>query len=1292
MGFFDYFKRTSIGPATSTPVLGTTVQDEGVLLSFAQGTGAIDVESLLELSEGASTEEKLLRGYLAGLFVEDKCELTPEGVMIRWSSFYELINTPDHSALIPLLRVPTISAAVPILDNIGDVSDPVFRINVVGWMLGKQKISAELVINPMIRIGQTEALVSKPVHDLLTAIKSLNDKSSEGRGQRHNEMAWGLVRALAVKAGALFESLYLSSTIVITPETLKLPVKREDTAFGRVFTVEPTFVGAPAGWLTAFDKLDRVQDHYDITRDGGRIRVIMTESVKKVLEVVKREMPARKVSGSKAEMFMHNPQAFLGDYAEGVLDDNEEGGLAIATSFHISPNVDGGSITFVTLIATEFYADGYSQSYRETIDSIDALGKLTARIGDALGDGRQSIAFREFDLTLDVNAEVELSRMVDLLQVWRLRGDAIIMLDEIYEFDGYSDRIEGIGIAKPIYIPVLQKSKPIDEDDDGGGMQVPKDLTPVLKVILPGSGESVLVPLTREWVDEYSQKVDEAERSGAKIVIDPRIPSPLETSQARLLASGFQKLLGIQEGPTVGAGKESKNKRQEKQIKETLLVKSNFLVVDLVEDRNAELALPEAAVPHLPVSLRPSVKLKAHQQHGIAWFQHLYSKAPRMVGGCLLADDMGLGKTLQLLSVLGRLYEDEPDAPPSLILVPKTLLENWAGEIDKFFTPSFPPYLVLHGKELTARKQPKELIDQELKAKGIAELFTPNWIGSAKIVITTYDTLTGFEFSFARQQFSIVICDEAQRIKNPAALVSKAVRTLKAKFRVACTGTPVENTLLDLWCLFDFFQPGLLGAPDDFSNKYRKPIESQTEDQMEALGELQALIKHQTLRRTKKDIAADLPNKYFAISGTANERLHKLKVEENDLLKVDITNHQRVLYKGGLKKLQEARQEADGRRRGLLSFEALHFMKAVCAEPYCLPGRKFIVDPAGIDAHLRNSPKLAWLIDELRIIKAKKEPEKVIIFTELREVQTALHYFLGEFFNLKPFIVNGKSENRQGYIDRFSEKEGFDVIILSPLAAGAGLNVTAANHVFHFTRSWNPAKEAQATDRAFRIGQLKDVIVYCPTVIDSADFLYKTFEERLDTLLKVKEKLASTTIDGDGLETMLNGSTSDVKFTEFMLSAGDTSKGNEVVPRKITIDDVDRLDGESFEHFSSLYFSKLGFLSQVTEKQQGDGGIDVIGIKGGSGVLAQCKSSQSMSIGWDAIKEVVGGAIRYQARYPGVRFKRMAITNQTFNPTAVEQAEFNHVEVVERDAIISFLEAHPITDLELEELIFDVAV
>ena len=1293
MGLLDFFRRSYAEIPGDTAGLRTQLTPQGVLLNFNAGVAVIDLDALLEIDESANTEEKLLRAYLSDLFVDGKCQLSSEGVLLPWDVFYQLAVDAEHTALLALIAPPTISQAVPILGNIGVVSDEIFHVQITGWILDGKSVDLQIVNAPEILVKGQTAILNREVNDLLGLLSNSFGSSAQPRSQQENEAAWGLTRALALKAGALFGSRYLASTIVLTPQTLRIGAKKQNSSFGRIYTVEPTFDGAPEGWLAAFDGFHAVQGHYDITRDGGRVRIILSEPVRKVLEVIKREMPTRKVAGAKAEMFVRNPRAYLGDYAEGVLDEAENAGEradfdTVTTSFYLEAAVQNGSIVSTKLIISEFYADGYSGSFKEVIESPEALAKLTDTIGDALSNQRLVVAFNEFDLTLDANAEVELDRMLSILRTWHSQGDAIIKLEDIYELSGYSDRVEGIGIARPVYVPVLQKDK--KEDESNGWL--PDDLTPILKVMLPGSGDPVLIPLTKDWVRKYEDKVAEAEKSGAVIVDDPAIPSSLDTAQARVLVDGFKALMGSHEpsGVAPEPDKGQGSSRQDLEIgkgrkkKETLLVKSNFHRIDYAENRRALLTPPDGVEPRLPSTLRPNIQLKAHQLYGVAWFQHLYARAPSEVRGCLLADDMGLGKTLQLLNVLGKIYEDEPDAPPSLILVPKSLLQNWESEVEKFFMPSYPKHLVLYGDELADRKQPRYRIDQELRTKGIADLLLPNWVGQNKLIITTYDVLTAFEFSFAKQDFTFVVCDEAQRIKNPAANVSTAVRKLKAKFRVACTGTPVENSLVDLWCLFDFFQPGLLGSLEEFFKTYRKPIECiGDEKRVDSLRLLQSLIRPQTLRRTKMDIAADLPKKYFAVSGTTlAERLLKPEIAHQDLLKVGITDHQRVLYKGGLKRLQEARQEKEGKRRGRLSFDALHFMKAVCAEPYCLPGKKFVPDPGGIDVHLSNSPKLAWTLSELEDIKAKGE--KAIIFTEIRAVQTALAYFLSERFKLKPFIVNGESENRQSYIDKFSAKVGFDVIILSPLAAGAGLNVVAANHVFHFTRAWNPAKEAQATDRAYRIGQEKDVIVYCPTIVDTVDSLYSTFEQRLDQLLKEKAALASTTIDGDDLSQMLNGSTGDVGFTEFMASGGPSTQ---TAPRILNIEDIDQLDGNSFETFSALLFSKMGFIAQVTEKRQGDGGIDLIAVNGGNGLLVQCKSSQSASIGWDAIKEVVGGAMRYQSKMPSVKFKKVAITNQRFNSTAAEQAAFNHVELIDRSQIETKLQQFRITDFDLDEFL-----
>ncbi|MEO3711488.1 SNF2-related protein [Roseateles flavus] len=1275
MGLFDFLKRSTISKAAES-TLKTTWTEEGVRIDFARELSEPTSEGLLDAIHEAGAEDTVLGAYLAQLASEGRCRLGLGSATIPWSDVYALLASAEHVGALKLLGLPPQGPLRPIVDGSGTLSSDDFDLEVAGWTDGAQQVRVDGLEGAVATVGGKPQMLSSWAWATVAEIGALRSRSSSGRNQHAQELAWGRIRGLADRAGALYANPYLETTLVLTPDSLRLPLSKDETPFGRVLTVSPTFEGAPDGWLTAFDGFNSVQSHYDLTRGAGRVRVVISDPVRKVLSVIKREMPGRKVAGAKAEKFIHNPFAFLGDAAHEVLKEDEfeadraEAG-AVAAVFSVVGRTEHGRINTVDLLVTEHFGDGSARTDVKTFKTSEELDLFLATLRGALEQDRERFAWDEYDLTVDAESTAQLEQGMQLAHLWRNQPAERISFDDVYQLDGYSGRIEGIGVAKPIYVPVFQREKK-DGDDDSGWL--PSDLTPMVKVTLQGHEGQVLIPLTKDWVKDFDKQVAEAEQQGAAEVKNESLPTSIATAQARTLADGFKAMLGSQDKVKV----EGESKPKEKQApRETLLVKTNFHGVDYLEERRTSLALPDGWKAELPRSLRQSIQLKAHQQYGVAWFQHLVSKAPSECRGALLADDMGLGKTLQLLSVLSWYYEANPNAAPSVIFAPKSLLENWANEAKKFFNDSFPEVLVLYGDELKARKQPLGLIDSQLRDKGIVELLMPNWAGTAKVVITTYEVLTSYEFSLAKQPFAFLICDEAQRIKTPGTLVTLAAKKLKADFRIACTGTPVENSLADLWCLFDLVQPGLLGALEEFGKTYRRPIECETEDQMAALKRLQTAIGPQTLRRTKADIAADLPKKFFAMKKASDVELQfKPILGEHELLEIGLTEHQRILYKGGLKKLQDAANETNGRKRAQLSFGALHLMKAVCAEPYCLPGAKFMVDKAGREPHLANSPKLDWLL--ARLAEIQQAGEKAIVFTELREAQAALYYFLKESFGIRPFIINGDSQGRQGYIDRFSAKPGFDVIILSTLAAGAGLNVTAANHVFHFTRAWNPSKEAQATDRAFRIGQERDVFVYCPTVV-ADDF--HTFEVRLDQLLKRKAGLAGSTLDDGGLTSMLNGSGGDATFSELVGGGG---TGEALPKRYLTMDDVDRMDGDGFEVFCCLLWSKQGFQATVTPKRGGDGGIDVVALKDREGELLQCKSSKSADIGWDAIKEVTAGAARYQARFRGTRFRKVAVTNQRFTAGAREQASANQVELVVRSLIEELLGAHPITNHEFD--------
>lgn len=1276
MAFFNLFKRTASNNAARSSFQPEWTES-GIAFRLAFPLPAPTVDELQGRAYTVEQHEFVLAHYLLQLAQEGAASIDTDCILLPWSEFYRLREMPEHQSSLASFVVPLERPVQPVLDHQATLSDSSFEVFVESWELNESSIRIARRIGAVLFVDDEEMLLPAATWKTVATIDQFRLRPAEQRTQHFNELGWGKIRTQADIVGALYKSQYLATTHVLTPDQLRLPQRREETPFGRVHTVMPTFDGAPDGWLRAFDQYETVQAHYDLTSiDGGRVRIMLSDPVRKVLQVIKRDMPGRHVSGLRAEKFIHNPWAFLGDSAEEVL--NEEDFLldkasagAVTTVFSVAPRMSDGRIDTVSLVVTEHYADGTAKTSDCRFEGATSLAEFVTTLERALSEERELFPWNEFDLTVDAESASQLETARQVLFLWRSQPAERIDFTDVYTLNGYSDRIHGIGVAKPVYVPVMQKASS-DADDEGGWL--PDELTPMVSVTLSGHDGHTLIPLTADWVRNFEQAVQQAERDGINEVRDRELPTAIDTVQARQLADAFSSMIAASEKvKSEKAAGPSKPRR----TRESLLVKTNFNEVDYQEARRAVLTPPGDAQVILPSSLRPSVSLKTHQRQGIAWFQHLVALSPSDCRGALLADDMGLGKTLQLLTLLGWFYEQQPKGKPSLVVAPKSLLENWAQEIERFFTPAYPSHLVLHGEELRARKQPIDLIDEQLQTRGITDLLKPDWLGNHKVIITTYEVLTGYEFSFARQEFAFVICDEAQRIKTPGTRVTLAAKKLKADFRICCTGTPVENSLADLWCLFDFVQPGLLGALETFGRTYRRPIECNTEEHHDSLNRLQMLIAPQTLRRTKEDIADELKKKYFVLQGlTQTAASLCANPTDGERLEVAISGHQQVLYKGGLKKLQDAAAERDAKQRARLSFGALHLMKAVCAEPYCLPGNRFAPDKRGPDVHLENSPKMRWLLEQLQEVASRTE--KAIVFTELREVQAALAYFINQRFGIKPSVVNGDTQGRQGFIDRFSRTDGFNVIILSTLAAGAGLNVTAANHVFHYTRAWNAAKESQATDRAYRIGQERDVFVYCPTVV--ADF--PTFEVRLDEMLKRKGKLAGATMSNSSMEAMLNGNIEDVRMSELL---GDVPGSTQIELRYLTMEDVDRLDGASFEYLCRLLWEKRGYVASVTTKMRGDGGIDVIALQGKEGELLQCKSSANAELGWDAVKEVAAGAARYQNTYSGTRFRRVCVTNRRFNTGAHAQADANRVQLIERDGLEHLLTQYPLTVEELDD-------
>lgn len=482
--------------------------------------------------------------------------------------------------------------------------------------------------------------------------------------------------------------------------------------------------------------------------------------------------------------------------------------------------------------------------------------------------------------------------------------------------------------------------------------------------------------------------------------------------------------------------------------------------------------------PGLKATLRP------YQEQGVRW---LYLLTRLGLGACL-ADDMGLGKTIQVLSLLLALKEassntlgskhkgqgkgkskslptqanssaSEPRRP-SLLVAPASLLANWQQEAQRF-TPSL-TCLIAHPSSMPRA----ELL--ELDASKLAHV---------DLVITTYGTLPRLP-NLQAINWHLAVVDEAQAIKNPGAKQTRQIKKLKASARIALTGTPVENRLSDLWSIFDFTHPGLLGSEGAFAEFSKRLAKSGH------YGPLRTLVAPYILRRLKTDkrIIHDLPDKteiaaWCALSAT-----------------------QAAQYQDAVKQLASALESVEGiDRRGLVLSYLMRF-KQICNHP-----SQWLGDDAW---QPEDSGKFARLREIAETIAAKQE--KLLVFTQFRETTAPLAAFLGKIFGRDGLVLHGGTPvaKRRSLVKQFQENEQIPFFVLSLKAGGAGLNLTAASHVVHFDRWWNPAVENQATDRAYRIGQHRNVLVH--------KFICRgTIEQRIDELIQSKQALVADVVEGD---------------------------------------------------------------------------------------------------------------------------------------------------------------------------------
>ncbi|MBU0459137.1 DEAD/DEAH box helicase [Patescibacteria group bacterium] len=468
---------------------------------------------------------------------------------------------------------------------------------------------------------------------------------------------------------------------------------------------------------------------------------------------------------------------------------------------------------------------------------------------------------------------------------------------------------------------------------------------------------------------------------------------------------------------------------------------------DLLKDMQQLFADTPITVPDgLRATLRP------YQERGYNW---LYRNL-RINFGSVLADDMGLGKTVQVIALLLKMKEEKLlTYDTALVVAPTTLITNWHKEIAKFA-----PDLRTHIYHGTDRELPKthEQID---------------------VVLTSYGLLRRDRDTFAERTWTVVVFDEAQNVKNRATAQSKAVKSLTSRLKIALTGTPVENSLMEYWNIVDTVQPGYLGDAKYFKLNFASPIEKERNTQ--ALDTFHTITRPLMMRRMKTDrsIIADLPEKV-----------------ENDAY-TTLTKEQTALYQSVVDEVMTQIEESDGIERKGLVFKLITALKQICNHPaHYKKSSSF---------NAKESGKMQYLLPLIETLR--ENHEKALIFTQYTEMGKILQQLLHRETGREPLFFHGgiSRKQRDSMIDTFQQDHFHDLMILSLKAGGVGLNLTAANQVFHYDLWWNPAVEAQATDRVYRIGQTKNVLVH--------RFVTQgTFEEKIDAMIKRKKDLANLTV------------------------------------------------------------------------------------------------------------------------------------------------------------------------------------
>jgi HJR/Mrr/RecB family endonuclease len=791
----------------------------------------------------------------------------------------------------------------------------------------------------------------------------------------------------------------------------------------------------------------------------------------------------------------------------------------------------------------------------------------------------------------------------------------------------YSDRVKEIGVYSPKFYPFASPYK--------------SQWIPGIVIKDKVHGEKRIYFKSLERLSDFIEQKEKAVKEKKETVQWEESEIPIEDAEKFIQTAKKQF-----ENPNKPV------KQEKKTDHEVLIIKEN---AELTEFSNNN-ELPENLKHNFYEisNLDNRISLMEHQKEGISWLQSLFKG--NFAGG-LLADDMGLGKTLQLLYFIEWHSQHCNDNKPYLIVSPVSLLENWENEYQKFFNPQNLPLIKLYGS-VSLTKENNHIQNQQDAKK----------LQSKQIILTNYETVRSYQISLGLVDFAIITLDEAQKIKTPGTQITNASKALKADFKIAMTGTPVENTLVDIWCLMDFAVPGLLGNAKDFAKEYQKPLSDEGTDIRALTEQLRNNIGVFIKRRLKSDVAKDLPNKH----DNSNSRIKKV-----------MPSIQLERYKQEIEMANNSDLEGVEKRNQKL--KSLWAVRDISDHPFLLESQILTFTSTEL---ISSSSKLQTTVGILADIKSKNE--KAIIFADRRETQKMLQKIVYDTFGIFTSIINGdtpttkqlegKSKlSRQQTIDRFQGEDGFNIIIMSPIAAGVGLNVTKANHIIHYTRHWNPAKEEQATDRAYRIGQQKDVFVYYPMAIfpdemkDESGNRSKSFDEILDTLLNNKKALASNTLFP----------TEQAEITPDELFGNIFGTKTESKLKSLSLTDIDRLNPNLFEASIAALYKKQGFEIYLTPYSN-DKGVDVVVLKNGENYLIQVKQTKSL-VGNEAVQEICTAKNYYESKF-NEQFNLLTVTNNDYSSSAKILAKSNDIQLFNRIQLENLINTNNITIQEINKI------